>query len=327
MKEEEKSTLTRRVFLKRTALGGAVVVGGIGLPACGNPVDPTPVIENVTVEDDPTDLPTYGTIRLQLSRAADLALVGGAVTLQLAPITRIDPMRPWKLPATPRLLVVHRAQLGEPDEYIAVDSACPHAGCPLGYAKELDRIACPCHSSQFSAVSGSGIDDCVGKVLHLPAKQNVTPYEARLDPEDRNTLVINLNVINACGELRLPPLVGGKVTVPIAQFPALGQVGGGLVGRPGGAPDSIAIVRVGAGNDASAFTALSAVCTHLACTVVYAKPGETATCGLMPNGGFWCPCHCSQFTSDGSVIGGPAPAPLPRYGVAFDGTTLTITLT
>ena len=41
--------------------------------------------------------------------------------------------------------------------------------------------------------------------------------------------------------------------------------------------------------------AISLVCTHLGCTV---KRVET---------GFQCPCHGSQYDSDGIVVGGPAP--------------------
>jgi Rieske Fe-S protein len=51
--------------------------------------------------------------------------------------------------------------------------------------------------------------------------------------------------------------------------------------------------------------AFSSTCTHAACTVQYSS-------GLP----IYCPCHGATFsTSDGSVLGGPAPVALPEYGV------------
>jgi nitrite reductase/ring-hydroxylating ferredoxin subunit len=49
----------------------------------------------------------------------------------------------------------------------------------------------------------------------------------------------------------------------------------------------------------TSFRALSAVCTHLGCTV--SREGE----------GFHCPCHGSVFAADGGNLAGPAPRPLP----------------
>jgi cytochrome b6-f complex iron-sulfur subunit len=45
--------------------------------------------------------------------------------------------------------------------------------------------------------------------------------------------------------------------------------------------------------------AISLVCTHLGCTVNRVETG------------FLCPCHGSQYDSDGIVVGGPAPKTLP----------------
>lgn len=49
------------------------------------------------------------------------------------------------------------------------------------------------------------------------------------------------------------------------------------------------------------FRCLSAVCTHLGCTVNHA--GE----------GFHCPCHGSTFDTQGKVTSGPAPRALTWY--------------
>jgi cytochrome b6-f complex iron-sulfur subunit len=55
--------------------------------------------------------------------------------------------------------------------------------------------------------------------------------------------------------------------------------------------------------------AVSAVCTHLGCTVTRSARG------------FECPCHGSKFREDGRVTAGPAPRALPwlEIGRAADG--------
>ena len=54
------------------------------------------------------------------------------------------------------------------------------------------------------------------------------------------------------------------------------------------------------------FHAISSICTHLGCVVAHAE-GE----------GFTCPCHGSRFATDGSVVGGPAPADLPWLEISM----------
>jgi Rieske Fe-S protein len=64
--------------------------------------------------------------------------------------------------------------------------------------------------------------------------------------------------------------------------------------------------------DHEAMQAVSAVCTHLGCTI-----HRTA-------GGFECPCHGSCYSNDGSVLSGPAPRALSWYKMdkAPDGTIM-----
>ena len=58
------------------------------------------------------------------------------------------------------------------------------------------------------------------------------------------------------------------------------------------------------------FKAFSAICTHMNCMV-----------GSISHGTIVCPCHGSQYSiKDGSVLGGPAPKPLPAIAVKVDGT-------
>jgi len=313
-------SVTRRRFLQQTAAGSAAFVAVGRLAGCGNAVDPAPLVHG-EVNDDPTDASGYGTVRLQLS---DLGLVGGAVTVQLAPLDPPDRLRPFKLPPDGRLLVVHRGQIGVDDSYVAVDSSCPHAGCPLGYSQANDAIECPCHSSTFRA-RVDGPRTCVGEMMHGPARQDVTAYQVAL-ADDLETVVVDLKVVNGCDTVRLPAVVGGKLTLAVADYPTLQMAGGSIIGRPTGSANAVAVVRISGAADASAFVALSAVCTHLGCTVSYADAGTMTACGTVPGAGFWCSCHCSQFAIDGSVLVGPASMPLPKYALSFDGATLTITI-
>ena len=55
------------------------------------------------------------------------------------------------------------------------------------------------------------------------------------------------------------------------------------------------------------FHAISAVCTHLGCTVQWKDDRKE----------FDCPCHGSRFHQDGSVIGGPAPQALDWYPLSL----------
>lgn len=70
--------------------------------------------------------------------------------------------------------------------------------------------------------------------------------------------------------------------------------------------------------EGSAFHAISAVCTHLGCTVKYApyKHKEVQTVRRLEfesSGEFHCPCHGSKFYGDGTNYAGPAPRPLPWH--------------
>lgn len=58
--------------------------------------------------------------------------------------------------------------------------------------------------------------------------------------------------------------------------------------------------------------AFSAVCTHQGCTVGYIPEQQI----------IYCPCHGAEFSpQDGSVIAGPAPAPLTEYPIVVDQNT------
>lgn len=64
-------------------------------------------------------------------------------------------------------------------------------------------------------------------------------------------------------------------------------------------------VRVFLLRKGNTFRAVSAICTHLGCTVNQTPKG------------FHCPCHGSVFDESGRVVGGPAPRPLSWYAVTL----------
>jgi ubiquinol-cytochrome c reductase iron-sulfur subunit len=68
-------------------------------------------------------------------------------------------------------------------------------------------------------------------------------------------------------------------------------------------------VRVKKGHDQ--WLVLIGICTHLGCIPI-AHQGDY--------GGFFCPCHGSQYDTSGRIRGGPAPAnlPLPPYDFVSD---------
>lgn len=65
--------------------------------------------------------------------------------------------------------------------------------------------------------------------------------------------------------------------------------------------------------DPEGFRALSAVCTHLRCTV---GPFVPPTAQWKETHSL-CPCHGSVFAKDGRVLQGPAPRPLDFYRVSL----------
>ena len=87
---------------------------------------------------------------------------------------------------------------------------------------------------------------------------------------------------------------------------------------PGPDPGPLLVTRIAA-SGADAVAALSAVCTHLGCTVL---PQACATCASGTI--LQCPCHGSQFGLTGNLVSGPASGNLIRYVSSFDGTNVTV---
>jgi cytochrome b6-f complex iron-sulfur subunit len=111
----------------------------------------------------------------------------------------------------------------------------------------------------------------------------------------------------------LPALADGRIIMPIASFPQLRDPGGGLVGRAEGVKEPIAIAR----EEVARFTAVVAMCTHMACILRFNQLNVSLDC----------PCHGSVFELDGRVVTGPAVRPLATLQTEFDGQSLAILMT
>lgn len=71
------------------------------------------------------------------------------------------------------VLVIRNPQ--DANTLIAVNPACPHAGCSVIWRADQANFVCPCHNSRF-AVDGS--------VTQGPATTPLTVYEARINGEE-----------------------------------------------------------------------------------------------------------------------------------------------
>ena len=96
----------------------------------------------------------------------------------------------------------------------------------------------------------------------------------------------------------------GVIRLTRAQSAALLASEGSILVKPKGVHGKIMVVHL----TDHALYAVSAICTHMGCTVNYNKDA----------GRIDCPCHGSQYALDGSVTHGPAKRSLKRYNVTIE---------
>jgi Rieske Fe-S protein len=144
--------------------------------------------------------------------------------------------------------------------------------------------------------------------------------DERTSAEPQGELSRRVVLRGAAGSAVLFPLLaacGGEAS----NASDTGSGGGATKGASGDVLTGTADVPVGGGEILDAqkvvvtqpskgeFKAFSAVCTHQQCLVAQITDGKIV-----------CPCHGSQFSvEDGSVVGGPAPSPLPKVAIDVKG--------
>jgi Rieske Fe-S protein len=186
--------------------------------------------------------------------------------------------------------------------FVALQAICPHAGCELAWVGEDQQAECPCHGSRFAGD---------GTVLNPPARTNVQAYAADADPATGDILVHLF-----AGDGVFPAVQDGNVVFPVANYPALQQPVGAVLGQPEGMSGPLLVTRP---TDTGELVALSAICTHQQCTVqpVTGQAGST----------LYCPCHGSRFDLHGNVTQSPATVRLPSFPVTVDGSGIaTVTV-
>ncbi len=122
------------------------------------------------------------------------------------------------------------------------------------------------------------------------------------------------NPAGPSGNAPLLPVVttnasGGVIALIIDASSPLASPGGAALVRASG--NEILVSRTGE----SSVTAVTAVCTHEACTITGFE-GQR----------YVCPCHGSRYTTEGAVVNGPATRALRPFTASLAGNTLTITL-
>ncbi len=138
------------------------------------------------------------------------------------------------------------------------------------------------------------------------------------DPRDRREFFVKLGIGAGLVALGGQALASLRSLVPNVSYDAPTTV---KLGRPSEFPDGMKFLpdqRLFVFREGKVFHAISAVCTHLGCTVraealsqVENKSVEGSPLRITHR--FLCPCHGSRYTGDGENVAGPAPKPLAWY--------------
>jgi cytochrome b6-f complex iron-sulfur subunit len=140
---------------------------------------------------------------------------------------------------------------------------------------------------------------------------------------------IGVGVVAVCGQAA----ASLRSLVPNVSYDAPTTV---KLGPPAEFPDGMKFLpeeRLFVFREGQIFHAISAVCTHLGCTVraealAHYEVRKVGASEVKLTHRFLCPCHGSRYEGDGTNVAGPAPRPLAWYelSVAPDDGQLVVDL-
>ena len=141
------------------------------------------------------------------------------------------------------------------------------------------------------------------------------------DTRDRRDFLLKLGTGAGVAALAGQAVASLRSLVPNVSYDAPTTVKLGVAGE---FPDGLKYLpdqRLFVFRQANTFHAVSAVCTHLGCTVraeALSQPATKQVGGqeLRLTHRFLCPCHGSTYEGDGTNVSGPAPKPLALYRLA-----------
>jgi menaquinol-cytochrome c reductase iron-sulfur subunit len=150
---------------------------------------------------------------------------------------------------------------------------------------------------------------------------------------DRREFLIRLGTAAGAAAVTYQGAASLRALVPNVSYDAPTTV---KLGVPADFPDGLKFLpdlRLLVFRDGRVFHAISAVCTHLGCTVraeALARPEVRDVDGspLRLSHRYLCPCHGSEYSGEGANVSGPAPTPLAWYelSIAADDGQLVVDL-
>ena len=141
-------------------------------------------------------------------------------------------------------------------------------------------------------------------------------------PEDRREFFVKLGIGGGLAALAAQAAASLRSLVPNVSYDAPTTV---KLGMPNDFPDGMKFLpdqRLFVFREGNVFHSVSAVCTHLGCTVraeALSTPETKAVEGksIKLTHRFLCPCHGSKYNGDGTNVSGPAPKPLAWYHLSL----------